>query len=132
VLYLSQDGVVKLLWSPASQIVYTGSLDGKVRAWDYRTGNCERVFQGHADSILDLAISRYLSSSLPLSLIGFNMWLFYRCFDICMPVVFLISLYFLYLNDTIAFLDYMFLVSSKPMVGLWILQGWKCHSVRLR
>lgn len=60
--------MIRLLWSPASQIVYTGSVDGKVRAWDGRTGNCERVFQGHGDSILDLAISRYLSSSLPLSL----------------------------------------------------------------
>ena len=53
--------MVKLLWSPASQIVYTGSLDGKVRAWDGRTGNCERVFEGHGDSILDLAISRLIS-----------------------------------------------------------------------
>lgn len=53
-----EDGLVKILWSPASQIVYTACLDGKIRAWDGRTGNCERTFQGHGDSILDLAISR--------------------------------------------------------------------------
>jgi WD40 repeat protein len=50
----TMDGVVKLLQSPMSQLVYTGSLDGNVRAWDGCTGNCECTYQGHKDSILDL------------------------------------------------------------------------------
>jgi WD40 repeat protein len=53
-----QDGVVKLLQSPMSQLVYTGSLDGKVRAWDGCTGNCECTYQGHKDSILDIASTK--------------------------------------------------------------------------
>ncbi|KAH9542366.1 hypothetical protein CY35_13G001800 [Sphagnum magellanicum] len=53
-----EDGVVKLLWSPMSQVIYTGCLDGKVRAWDGRTGNCEHVYQGHKDSILDIALTK--------------------------------------------------------------------------
>lgn len=52
-----QDGVVKLKWSE-TELIYTACLDGKIRVWDARTGNCERVFQGHEDSILDLAVSR--------------------------------------------------------------------------
>jgi len=51
-----QDG--KLLESPMSQLVYTGSLDGKVRAWDGCTGNCECTYQGHKDSILDIASTK--------------------------------------------------------------------------
>jgi WD40 repeat protein len=51
-----QDG--KLLQSPMSQLVYTGSLDGKVRAWDGCTGHCECTYQGHKDSILDIASTK--------------------------------------------------------------------------
>jgi WD40 repeat protein len=56
--FLLLDGVVKLLQSPMSQLVYTGSLDGKVRAWDGCTGNCECTYQGHIDSILDIASTK--------------------------------------------------------------------------
>jgi hypothetical protein len=67
--------VVKLLWSPMSQVIYTGCLDGKVRAWDGRTGNCEHVYQGHKDSILDIALTKYVS--LPYHF--FLLWLEVHC-----------------------------------------------------
>jgi len=54
----TMDGVVKLLQSPMSQLVYTGSLDGNIRAWDGCTGNCECTYQGHKDSLLDIASTK--------------------------------------------------------------------------
>jgi len=53
-----QDGVVKLLQSPMFQLVYTGSSDGKVRAWDGRTRNCECTYEGHKESILDIGSTK--------------------------------------------------------------------------
>eukprot|EP00850_Spirogloea_muscicola_P018239 SM000165S02200 [mRNA] locus=s165:94120:96844:+ [translate_table: standard] len=50
-------GVVKILWHPSSPLVYAGDLSGSVRVWDGRTGNVARMFQGHRDSLLDLAIT---------------------------------------------------------------------------
>eukprot|EP00850_Spirogloea_muscicola_P005471 SM000025S08366 [mRNA] locus=s25:344008:346710:+ [translate_table: standard] len=52
-----QVGVVKILWHPSSPLVYAGDLSGSVRVWDGRTGNVARMFQGHRDSLLDLAIT---------------------------------------------------------------------------
>ncbi|KAJ7563036.1 hypothetical protein O6H91_03G094200 [Diphasiastrum complanatum] len=52
-----EDGVLQFVWSPTSQVIYSGCSDGKVRLWDPRTGNCECIFQGHVDKIQSLAIS---------------------------------------------------------------------------
>eukprot|EP01134_Creolimax_fragrantissima_P005480 CFRG5480T1 len=50
-------GVVKVAWHPTEPIVFTGSLDHTVRAWDARTGECLKSMTGHNDAILCLALS---------------------------------------------------------------------------
>ncbi|CAG8613793.1 4509_t:CDS:10 [Acaulospora morrowiae] len=52
------DAVVKLKWHLDSPLLTTCSADKTVRVWDARTGNRERIWYGHQDSILDFAISR--------------------------------------------------------------------------
>ncbi|KAH7436532.1 hypothetical protein KP509_05G024600 [Ceratopteris richardii] len=57
---------VKLLWCHTSGLIFTACLDGKLRLWDARTGGCERVYHGHEDGVLDLALSqddRFIVSS---------------------------------------------------------------------
>mmetsp|Transcript_34213 Transcript_34213/g.45225 ORF Transcript_34213/g.45225 Transcript_34213/m.45225 type:complete len:464 (-) Transcript_34213:136-1527(-) len=48
--------VIKLVWHQSEPIVFTGCVDGQLRAWDARTGNCMQIFSGHKDMILDLGI----------------------------------------------------------------------------
>ena len=56
---LPQGGVVRLHCSRHSPVVFSGALDGSVRLWDIRSGQCVRQWLGHSDDILDLAVSRY-------------------------------------------------------------------------
>lgn len=37
-------------------MVFTACVDGNVRAWDARTGECQNVLTGHNDMILDLRL----------------------------------------------------------------------------
>ena len=53
--------MVRLRWDAEAPLVYTGCLDGVVRLWDCRSGNCEREWFGHNGEILDLAVARYNS-----------------------------------------------------------------------
>ena len=53
-----QGGIVRLKWDSAAPLIYTGCLDGVIRLWDSRSGNCEREWYGHSGEILDLAVSR--------------------------------------------------------------------------
>ncbi|KAG6550304.1 hypothetical protein Mapa_008265 [Marchantia paleacea] len=53
-----EDGIVKVLWPTGSHLIYTASLDYSVRIWDSRTGELVRRFQGHSDSIMDMAVSK--------------------------------------------------------------------------
>ena len=39
-------------------LVFTGCLDGVVREWDLRSGQCVKEWHGHSDQILDMAVSR--------------------------------------------------------------------------
>ena len=57
--FFSQGGVVRLKWDAETPLIYTGCLDGVVRLWDCRSGNCEREWYGHNGEILDLAVARY-------------------------------------------------------------------------
>lgn len=50
---------MRLKWDAATPLIYTGCLDGVVRLWDSRSGNCEREWYGHNGEILDLAVARY-------------------------------------------------------------------------
>ncbi|XP_028393460.1 angio-associated migratory cell protein-like isoform X2 [Dendronephthya gigantea] len=49
-------GVTQLHWDDS--LIYTACLDGILRLWDARSGNCEREWHGHRAPILDLAVSR--------------------------------------------------------------------------
>lgn len=53
-----QAGIVQLVWEEHSAIVYTGSLDGVVRAWDARTGRMESECRGHVAEILDFVVNK--------------------------------------------------------------------------
>lgn len=59
-----QGGVVKLHCSSSQPVVYSAALDGSVRLWDLRSGQCARRWQGHADDILDISVSRFVYYSI--------------------------------------------------------------------
>ena len=54
-----QAGIVKLKWDYISPLVYTACLDGVIRLWDARNGQCVTQWAGHQDAILDFDISRW-------------------------------------------------------------------------
>ncbi|KAI4350270.1 hypothetical protein L6164_004741 [Bauhinia variegata] len=51
-----EDGVSCLAWLGASYVA-TGCVDGNVRLWDSRSGECARTFRGHSDAIQSLSVS---------------------------------------------------------------------------
>ncbi|KAK7343791.1 hypothetical protein VNO77_12826 [Canavalia gladiata] len=51
-----EDGVTCLTWLGASYVA-TGCVDGKVRLWDSRSGECVQTFKGHSDAIQSLSVS---------------------------------------------------------------------------
>ncbi|XP_057752696.1 uncharacterized protein LOC130970588 [Arachis stenosperma] len=51
-----EDGVTCLVWLDASYLA-TGCVDGKVRLWDSRSGECTHTFRGHEDAIQSLCVS---------------------------------------------------------------------------
>ncbi len=50
-------GIVALRWLPARPFFVSASLDGTVRVWDARAGECKAVMQGHTRQLLALALS---------------------------------------------------------------------------
>ncbi|QDZ25605.1 WD40 repeat domain-containing protein [Chloropicon primus] len=62
-------GVIRVQWAlaagsshpPGSAVhdlsIYTCGLDGRVRLWDARSGNCDKEFQGFVKSVLDMDVS---------------------------------------------------------------------------
>lgn len=52
------DGVVVFKWNHTGHLVYSSSLDCKVRVWDVRDGRCLKTMHGHVGQILDMALSR--------------------------------------------------------------------------
>lgn len=61
-----QAGVVRLHCASGSPLVFSACLDGGVRAWDLRSGECVREWLGHSDQILDMVIARYVSVHEPM------------------------------------------------------------------
>ena len=57
-----QAGVVRVRCSSGGPWLFTGCLDGCVRMWDVRGGECVRAWQGHTKDLLDLTLSRYIMS----------------------------------------------------------------------
>ncbi|KAK7391174.1 hypothetical protein VNO78_19586 [Psophocarpus tetragonolobus] len=51
-----EDGVTCLAWLGASYVA-TGCVDGKVRLWDSRSGECLKTLKGHSDAIQSLSVS---------------------------------------------------------------------------
>ncbi|WVY98256.1 hypothetical protein V8G54_030407 [Vigna mungo] len=51
-----EDGVTCLTWLGASYVA-TGCVDGKVRLWDSRSGECVKTLKGHSDAIQSLSVS---------------------------------------------------------------------------
>ena len=59
-LFPSQAGVTQLYCSKVNPLVFTSCLDGAVRLWDVRGGECVREWWGHTKDILSLAVARYV------------------------------------------------------------------------
>jgi len=52
-----EGGITKLVWTKTS-ILFTAGLDGKIRCFDAKAGQCLRSFSGHKAALYDLCISR--------------------------------------------------------------------------
>jgi len=52
-----EDGVTKVVWHPTQPLFYASSLDKTVRLWDSRTGQAVKVWRGHKNGILDMAMA---------------------------------------------------------------------------
>jgi WD40 repeat protein len=50
-----QEGVVKVKFADEWNLVSSISLDGTLRLWDCRSGECAKSFYGHQQPILDFA-----------------------------------------------------------------------------
>lgn len=53
-----QAGVVRVLCSTVDPLIFTGCLDGAVRVWDVRGGECVKEYQGHTRDLLDLTLAQ--------------------------------------------------------------------------
>jgi WD40 repeat protein len=49
-------GVVSMSWHPSMPFLVTGCLDGAVRLWDGRNGECLQMFTGHAEMVTNVAL----------------------------------------------------------------------------
>ncbi|XP_054822976.1 uncharacterized protein LOC129321280 [Prosopis cineraria] len=64
-----EEGVTCLSWLGAFYVV-TGCVDGIVRVWDSRSGECVRTFRGHADAIQSLSLSATKDCVVSVSIDG--------------------------------------------------------------
>lgn len=51
------DGVTKIALHPTEALAVSGCLDGGIRCWDLRTGECVKTFWGHTEAIQALSIN---------------------------------------------------------------------------
>ncbi|KAK2584265.1 hypothetical protein KPH14_006672 [Odynerus spinipes] len=52
-----ESGISKVAWKGATSLLFSGGLDGILRCFDARSGQCLQLFVGHSEDILDLDIS---------------------------------------------------------------------------
>ncbi|KAF7820574.1 angio-associated migratory cell protein [Senna tora] len=64
-----EDGVTCLAWVGAVHVA-TGCVDGIVRLWDSRSGECVRTFMGHSDAIQSISVSANRDYIVSVSLDG--------------------------------------------------------------
>ncbi|KAK4279915.1 hypothetical protein QN277_011614 [Acacia crassicarpa] len=62
-----KEGVTCLSWLGAFYVV-TGCVDGIVRVWDSRSGECVRTFRGHSDAVQSLYLSAVRDRIVSVSL----------------------------------------------------------------
>ncbi|XP_031849389.1 angio-associated migratory cell protein [Nomia melanderi] len=62
-----ESGISKLLWKGNTSILFSAGLDGILRCFDARTGQCLQSFSGHTADILDLHISENGEKALTTS-----------------------------------------------------------------
>ncbi|XP_076168749.1 angio-associated migratory cell protein [Ptiloglossa arizonensis] len=62
-----ESGISKLLWKGNTHILFSAGLDGFLRCFDGRSGQCIRSFTGHTADILDLYISENGEKALTTS-----------------------------------------------------------------
>ncbi|XP_058803034.1 angio-associated migratory cell protein [Phymastichus coffea] len=60
-------GISKIVWKEKSTLFFTAGLDGILRCFDSRSGECLRTLLGHTDDILDLCISKDGKKALTVS-----------------------------------------------------------------
>ncbi|XP_012524798.2 angio-associated migratory cell protein [Monomorium pharaonis] len=64
---MSQEGgITKLVWT-RSVLLFTAGLDGNLRCFDARAGNCLQIFSGHKAALYDLCISSDEKKALTVS-----------------------------------------------------------------
>lgn len=52
-----ESGISKILWKGTTSLLFSGGLDGIVRCFDARSGQCLQQLTGHSEDILDLQIA---------------------------------------------------------------------------
>lgn len=52
-----EGGISKVLWKGTTSLLFSAGLDGILRCFDARSGQCLQLFTGHTKGILDLCIS---------------------------------------------------------------------------
>ncbi|XP_017878587.1 angio-associated migratory cell protein [Ceratina calcarata] len=62
-----ESGISKLVWKGNTSILFSAGLDGILRCFDGKNGECLRSFTGHVADILDLSISENGEKALTTS-----------------------------------------------------------------
>ena len=50
-------GVTRIAVHPTQPLVFTACVDGVVRCWDVRTGECGHTWKGHTEAVQDICVS---------------------------------------------------------------------------
>lgn len=67
-LKIDQDGgISKIVWKGNTSVLFSAGLDGVLRCFDAKNGQCLRSFTGHASDIFDLYISKNGEKALTTS-----------------------------------------------------------------
>ncbi|XP_076765605.1 angio-associated migratory cell protein [Xylocopa sonorina] len=62
-----ESGISKLLWKGSTSVLFSAGLDGILRCFDGKSGECLHLFTGHTADILDLYVSENGEKALTTS-----------------------------------------------------------------